>query len=344
MVDVAKAAGVSVTTVSHVVNETRHVMPGTRRRVLAAIRELGFYKTAHARNLATGSSDFLGLIVSDICNPFFPELIKSFETAALKKGFQLLLCNTDYEPTRTKAAVRKMIENKARGVAVMTSELPKALGEELAAHRVAVVFLDVGPVGKYMANIRVDYSRGIHQAVDHLHSLGHHNFAFVSGPLTLRSAVIRREAFIDGLHQWGAPSDRIAEGNHKVDGGVRAMKLLLARPPLPTAILCSNDLTAIGVLKALAKEGIRVPQDVSVVGFDNIEFSALAHPPLTTVNLSRQHLGKLAFDALDNILKSKRLQGAEYLIGTELIIRRSTSEARSGTLDLSGHVPISIAV
>ena len=128
MKDVAERAGVSVTTVSHVVNKTRQVAPETRRRVLEVIRDTNFYKNVHARRLARGGSDFFGLIVSDIGNPFFPEIIKSFETAALDRGFDLLLCNTNYDPHRTQAAVRKMIENKVRGVAVMTSELGTAPG------------------------------------------------------------------------------------------------------------------------------------------------------------------------------------------------------------------------
>ncbi len=341
MADVARKAGVSVTTVSHVVNKTRHVAPQTRHRVLALIRELNYYKDAHARHLARGRSDFFGLIVSDIGNPFFPEVIKSFETAALEKGFDLLLCNTNYTPARTEAAVRKMIENKVRGVAVMTSELATALGEELAARQVAVVFLDLGPVQKYMSNIRVDYSQGIYQAINHLHSLGHQDFAFIAGPQTLRSAVTRRKAFIDALHQWDLPSHRTLEGNHKVDGGMHAVEVLLAHPLFPTAILCSNDLTAIGALKALAEAGVRVPEDVSVVGFDDIDFARLAHPPLTTVNLSRQCLGKLAFDALHTILKSKRREGAEYVVETQLVIRQSTGTARDRALDLSSHIPAS---
>lgn len=325
MEDVAKQAGVSVTTVSHVVNRTRHVAPETRQRVLEVIRQLNYYKDAHARRLARGHSDFLGLIVSDIGNPFFPEIIKSFETAALAKGLDLLLCNTNYDPERTEASVRKMIENKVRGVAVMTSEWASALAQDLAVHHVAMVFLDVGTVGTYMSNIRVDYSRGIHQAIDHLHGLGHKEFAFIAGPQTLRSAVTRRKAFIDALRKRGLGAHLTLEGNHKVQGGLRAVQALLAHRPLPTAVLCSNDLTAIGALHALQQAGVRVPQDVSVVGFDDIDFASFATPPLTTIRLSRDRLGQLAFHALQKILKSKRAMGAEYVVETDLVVRDSTT-------------------
>ena len=137
MREVADRAGVSVTTVSHVLNRTRFVSPETRKRVQQAIRELRFYKDAHARRLASGRSDFFGLIVSDITNPFFPELIRGFESAALGRRFDTLLCDTNYDPRRAESGVRMMIENKVRGVAIMTSELAPHLIEDLTANHVA---------------------------------------------------------------------------------------------------------------------------------------------------------------------------------------------------------------
>jgi LacI family transcriptional regulator len=325
MKDVAQRAGVSVTTVSHVMNKTRFVTPQTRRRVLEVIRQLNYHKDAHARRLAVGRSDFFGLIVSDIENPFFPEIVKSFETTALESGFDLLLCNTNYDPKRTQGAVHKMIENKVRGVAIMTSEMGSALVEELRASQVAVVALDLGRVGPYMSNIRVNYPAGIFQAIEHLHARGHKDIAFVSGPEILRSAVIRREAFINALAGRGLPADRVVRGNHKVDGGIAAAGVLLTQKSLPTAILCSNDLTAIGVMSALREAGLRVPDDISVVGFDDIDFARVAFPPLTTVNLSRDRLGRLAFEALQKILRDKKRRGAEYVVETQLVVRESTA-------------------
>jgi LacI family transcriptional regulator len=331
MLEVAEKAMVSVTTVSHVLNKTRHVTPETRRRVLEAVRQLNYYKDVHASRLARGYSEFLGLIVSDIGNPFFPALIKSFQNEASAKGFDLLLLDTNYSPERTEACVRKMIENKVWGVAVMTSEWEPLLFRELAAHRVALAFLNVGVPGKYVSNIRVDYSRGFHQVIDHLQRLGHHEIVFIAGPPTLRYAVMRHQAVIDALNQRGLGSTRTLEGNHTVDGGMAAVRSMLASRSLPTAILCSNDLTAIGVLKALAEAGVRVPEEVSVVGYDDIDFAHLTHPPLTTVLVSRAQLGKLAFEALMNMLRFKHRKGAEYLVETELVIRQSTSEAPSST-------------
>jgi len=328
MKDVAERAGVSVSTVSHVLNKTRAVAPETSQRIRTAIRDLNYYQDLHARRLARGRSNFLGLIVSDIGNPFFPELIKSFETSALNQGFDFLLCNTNYDPARTAGAVRKMIENKVSGVAIMTSEFRPDLAEELTARHVPVVFLDLGAARRFVANIRVNYAQGIHEAIDHLFGQGHRSIGFIAGPQNLRSAVIRREAFTLALREHGLPADRTVEGNHRVDGGAAAAKVLLASLPLPTGILCSNDLTAIGAARELLAAGVSIPEEVSVVGFDDIDFARFNHPPLTTVNLPRCEIGRLAFEALNKILRSKRNRGAEYVVETHLVVRQSTAPAR----------------
>ncbi|HTV54696.1 MAG TPA: LacI family DNA-binding transcriptional regulator [Terriglobia bacterium] len=328
MEDVAEKAGVSVTTVSHVMNKTRFVARDTRQRVLKAIQELSYYKDAHARKLARGQSDFFGLIVSDIENPFFPEIIKSFETAALNRRFDLMLSNTDYDSRRAQHAVQKMIENKVRGVAVMTSEFSPELAKQLTSNRVCVVFLDVGQPQPYISNIKVDYAKGIFQAIDHLYSLGHQAIGFIAGPQSLRSAAVRRKAFVDALRQYGLMTEATVEGNHRVDGGVKAIEDLLGRPNFPSAILCSNDLTAIGAITALQDAGLRVPEDVSIVGFDDIYLARIVRPALTTVNLPRERVGTLAFDALQKMLRSKARPGAEYVIETQLQIRKSTAPAR----------------
>jgi len=334
MKDIAERVGVSITTVSHALNHTRPVAPETQRKIEEVIREIGFYKNVHARRLVRGRSDFLGLIVSDIGNPFFPELIKSFESAALENGFDLLLCNTNYESRRTEFAVRKMIENKVRGVAVMTSEFAPALAANLLAHHVPVVFLDVGPVQSLTSNIRVNYSLGIFEAIGHLCELGHMDIAFIAGPQNLRSAVTRRTAFLTALQKMGLPSNRTLEGNHKVDGGMHAVRALLQEHPLPTAILCSNDLTAIGAMRALYEAGLRVPQDLSVVGFDDIDFAQMAHPPLTTVSLPRDQLGNLAFQALHKLFGHKAAHGAEFILETHLVKRDSTAPVRRDYLHM----------
>jgi len=166
--------------------------------------------------------------VSDITNPFFPELIKGFEEVALQNGYDVLVASTNYDPARTALSVRRMIERKIDGVAIITSEVDPSLAEGFSRRRVPLVFLDVGKIGKDVSNVKVDYAYGIAQAVAHLQSLGHSRIGFISGPLRLESVRERRDAF---LAQLGDGEAMLEEGDHKVDGGLQAMLRLLERRP-----------------------------------------------------------------------------------------------------------------
>jgi DNA-binding LacI/PurR family transcriptional regulator len=326
--DVAKRAGVSPATISRVLNRARYVAPETRRRVLEVARELNFYGNEHARRLAQKRSNLYGLIISEIANPFFPEIIRGFESAALGKGLDVLLCNTEYGPDRFEAAVRKLIANQVRGVAVMTSMIDRALAEELARLRIPVVLLDQGPPGKLISTIRINYLSGVTQALKHLRELGHRDFCFVSGPQTIRSAAAYRQAYVQAAEELGLKNPAILEGNHKVEGGVAAARLIGEGSRMPTAILCGNDMTAIGVMSGLEELGLGVPRDVSVVGFDDVFFAQLAHPPLTTIHLAREGLGQLALELLEKTPRLKGRIGVEHSFETELVVRKSTGAVR----------------
>lgn len=327
MKDVAARCGVSESTVSHVLNNTKFVSPEVRERVLQAMRELNFHGNAHARRLARGHSDFFGLIISDIENPFFPGLIKAFEASAIRHGFDVLLSMTNYEPARTERSFLKMIENKVAAVAVMTSRVDPQLARTLEDHGVATVFLDSGSVGTWRSNVRLDYVTGAHEAINYLYNLGHRNFAFVSGPQN-RSSHVAYRAAVTGVLDKLELTPYIIEGENTVASGEWAVQRLLTGRPLPTAVLCSNDLTAIGVLRALLRSGIRIPDDVSVAGADDIPFASHAHPPLTTVQIPRERLGELAFEILMRMLQKKE-PGWESVLETALVLRESTGVART---------------
>jgi LacI family transcriptional regulator len=330
MSDVAERAGVSKATVSRVLNNGKFINPLTRQRVLAVASQLKYYQNVHARRLAHRRSDLFGLIISELANPFFPEVMRGFEEAALKKGFEVLLCNTEYGPERIDAAVRKMIENKVRGAAVMTSVMGAEHIGELVSHDIATVLLDQSRAERNLSSIRIDYAGGVSQAIDHLWERGHRRFAFVAGPGNIRSAQCFRQAVTETFENRRIQLCQVLEGNHKVDGGAAAALTLLAEPSLPTAILCGNDLTAIGLMGAFENAGVEIPQKVSVVGFDDVYFAHLARPALTTIRISREGLGKLAFDALDKTLRSRRKSGALYTCETELVVRRSTGAVERG--------------
>lgn len=328
---VAKRAGVSTATVSRTINNLHQVRPGTARRVWKAIEELKYFPNTQARSLVSGRSRIVGLIVSDITNPFFPELVKGFEDAATESGYEVLLSNTQYDSARMATGVRRMLERKVDAVAIMTSEMDRSLTQQLAHRNIPMVFLDVGKVDRHVSNIRVDYARGIAQAVRHLLELGHHRIEFISGPGELKSARIRRSAFLKAMKEGGILGNdyAIETGNHRIDGGLQAMSRIFDRSPLPTAVLCSNDLTAIGSLGAIRRHGLHVPDDISVVGFDDIALAEFTEPPLTTVRLPRQELAGKAFEALLASLNDTSSMGVEFAILPELVVRESTAKARN---------------
>src|SRR5947207_15901669 len=185
--DVAKAAAVSTATVSNVLNNTGKVRPQPRRLVLSAVKKLGYIRDVHARHLASHDRRTLGIIVSDIENPFFPEVIKSFETRARQLGYDAILSDTNYDPRRTREATERMMEHNVRGVAVMTSEISLQLIHELARRRIAVTFLDIAPVRSYMHNLSSDYFSGVERIVKYLYQHGHRRITFIAGRPGLKS-------------------------------------------------------------------------------------------------------------------------------------------------------------
>lgn len=323
---VAQKARVSTATVSRTINGLGNVRPETATRVWDAVKALGFYPNAYARTLGSGRSRILGLIISDICNPFFPDLVKSFQDAALRSGYEVLLTNTNYDPERMATCARRMLERRVEGVAIMTSETDEQMLEELTNRGVPVVFLDAGKVQNRTSNIRVRYPQGIAEAIKHLYGLGHRRIGFLSGPSNLSSARTRRSAFLRELKKYGIPleKDLIQEGNHKLSGGEAAAERILSLPQPPTAILASNDLTAAGALRTIHRRGLSVPDDISVVGFDDIDTCELTVPPLTTIRLSRSELGERAFSALFRVLQNESEHGQEWEVETHLVVRAST--------------------
>ncbi|MFL6285197.1 MAG: LacI family DNA-binding transcriptional regulator [Pyrinomonadaceae bacterium] len=336
--DVAREAGVSTATVSHVINSTRFVSDEVRARVLAAVEQCGYYPNAHARSLASGRSHVVGLVVSDISNPFFPELVKSIEAAAFERGYDVMLSNTNYDPERTSHYIRRFIERKLAGVVVMTSELDAELIGELAKREVSVVFLDLGEPGFHMSNLRVNYEAGIEEAISHLVSLGHTEISFIGGPAHLRSAARRREAFVASMHRH-LPEARaeVFRGDFKLEGGRRAACEMLDSHERPTAVVAANDMMALGAMVEFRAAGLQIPRDVSIVGFDDIAFATLCEPPLTTVCLPRMELGRRAVEALMTAIDRPDQQGVEINIPTYLITRGSTAAARAQDAEQSRH-------
>jgi LacI family transcriptional regulator len=327
--DVARRAKVSTATVSRTVNQVATVDAQLAKRVWKAVAELGYYPNRQARALVSGKSRVFGLIVSEITNPFFPEIVQTFETLAVEQNYEILLTSTIHDPKRMELAVRRMIEGRVDGVAILTFGMEDELLEHLRFRNLPLVFIDVGPKAPRVSNIRVDYSHGIRQAVQHLAAMRHERIGFVTGPLRLRSAIVRRDAFEESMREIGLPvrPEFIVDGDHRLEGGKRALQKLYKLREKPTALLCSNDMTAIGVMRQAFELGIGVPKELSIVGFDDIRMADFVIPPLTTVQMSQTELARLAFDALLKEVKREKPSpdGTEYVLKTQLVLRSSTT-------------------
>jgi LacI family transcriptional regulator len=326
--DVAERAGVSTATVSHVLNGTRKISPATHSRVMAAVEVLGYSINRAARNLAMGRrSSLLGVLISDIRNPFFPEIVASFQDQALLQQLEALVLNTNYDPARMVDCVNRLLGLQVAGAAVFTSQFDPRASELLQGAGVPTVYLDVGSAGSNVSNIVIDYEHGIAEGLEHLRSLGHRSIGYVGGPVHLASAQRRKRAFIETAGRLGLTPVAAIDADFSVTGGYDATRRLL-EGNRPTAIMASNDISAIGSLHAAYELGLSVPRDLSICGFDDIEFARHSQPPLTTVAIPREELGRVGFEAVDRMLRHPDHAGEELQIRTRLILRQSTAPPR----------------
>ena len=327
--EIAKRARVSSATVSRTINRHPSVQPQLAKRVWRIVEELGYFPSTQARALVSGRSRIFGLIVSEITNPFFPEIVHVFEETAVKHNYEILVTSTVHDPERMKTSARRMLEHRVEGVAVMTFGMEESLLDDLKLRNVPLVFVDVGPPRARVSNIRIDYLHGIRQAVQHLAALRHEKIAFITGPLTLKSALARKDAFVRSMSEIGMAADPelIVEGDHTPEGGEEAFSKLLSLRLRPSAILCSNDMTAIGVMRKCYSDKIVVPRDLSVIGFDNIHLSQYIHPPLTTIEMAQTELVRLVFQALWHDVQREipNLKGTEYVLKSSFVLRDSTA-------------------
>src|SRR5579863_922405 len=332
--EIARRAKVSTATVSRAINRVPTVDPQLAKRVWKVADELGYYPNTQARALVLGRSRIFGLIVSEFTNPFFPEIVQTFENLAVENNYEILLTSTVHDPKRMESSVRRMIERRVDGVAILTFGMEDTLIEHLRFRKVPLVFVDVGPDVAGVANIRINYLSGIRQAVQHLAALRHTRIAFVAGPLHLKSALARRDAFKVAMSEIGLSPDLIVVGDHRMEGGMHALLELNRLSDRPTALLCSNDMTAIGVMREAYEQNIKVPDDLSVVGFDDIHLAEFTIPPLTTVQMSQHELAKIAFQALLHEVERERpaREHQRYELITSLVLRRSTALAPAAGL------------
>ncbi len=328
--EIARLARVSTSTVSRTVNYSPTVHRRLARRVWKAIEAVGYYPNTQARALACGKSRILGLIVSEISNPSFSQIIQSFEEIAERHNYEILLSSAIQSSDHADLAARRMIEGRVDGVAIITFGGEEPLIECL--QRRQIPFVVVGDRLHFTGarNIHVNYRRGIRQAVQHLAALKHERIGFITGPLHLPSALAQKNAFEECMREIRLPvrPQSIVVGNHTVEGGSMAMRQIMAASNRPSAVICSNDMTALGLMQCAFQGGIRIPEDLSLVGFGDIRIAQFTTPTLTTIQISQSKLAEYAVTALRSELEG--LAGSNpaqnYEILTDLVLRKSTAQ------------------
>ena len=297
---VARLANVSTATVSRVINNSPKVRPETAEHVKRIIERANYVPNRSARSLRVRHSKLFGLIVSDVKNPFFPELIDGFEAMATAHQIDVIFTHTNYDIQRLEHCLRRMVERNVDGIAVMTSEIDRDALLRVKKLKIPLVLLDQSPADSTFPNVLTDFDSGFTEAVRYLQHLGHVDIGFISGPLGFDSVRRRREAFLHGMKtlrlkvrkQW------IIDGDLHVESGQAAMAKLLGLPVRPSAIVTTNDLMAVGALQAAHRAGIDVPRDLSIIGFDDLPVAAMMNPPLTTICMSRHEIATRAFSSL----------------------------------------------
>ncbi len=331
---VAALAKVSIATVSRTVNGSPAVSDRLSKRVWQAIEQLNYFPNTHARTLVSGRSRLFGIIVENITNPFFPELIQSFEEIAVAHGYEILVSSSNSDPAILANCVRRMLERKVDGVAVLSFGAEEPVLDQLVHRDIPMVLAEFRLGDPKVSTILLDYNTGIREAVNHLVELGHRKIAFLAGPYKLHSAITRENDYRRAIEAAGLGIQKkwIIECDHTLKGGMIGFGKLRALTTPPTAILCSNDMTAIGVLRAAYNANLRVPQDLSVIGLDDIDFAEFTLPPLTTIRLSRHDLAQAAFEALRQQAEepvAAKIQ-REFLVSTSLVVRGSTAPPPAG--------------
>jgi DNA-binding LacI/PurR family transcriptional regulator len=324
---VARRAKVSTATVSRVLNDASVVKGSTRARVVKAIEELKYHPNLHARSLAGGKSRTIGVIASNMENPFFFDIYKTIESDAHARGYEVMMANTDYRPEQLVTSVRLMIGRRVAGLAAIVSEMAPELMDELSDSRIPVVFYDVGTPHGNVTNIRVNYRRGIDKVVDYLFSMGHRRLGFVGHHAILGPINERMKAVIDAVARIPSLEVRMAADADTLEGGRLSARQLLSSGYRPTAIVCVNDITAVGALRELRERGIRVPEDISVTGFDNVKLSEFCSPALTTVHIPREQIGHIICESLMSKAGKSPVAEAEIVIDPEFVLRDSTGPA-----------------
>lgn len=330
--EIAKRARVSHSTVSRVINQIDTVDPRLVRRVQAVIEEVGYRPNFQARALARGRSHTVGLIVSELTggNPFFSEVILYFERAAVAHGYEVLIsfADTETQPDHVAVCAARMRERQVEGIAVLTFGMEEQLAN--SSLDIPLVYVGADHDLEGVRNVRINYLTGFRDAIKHLKEFGHERIGYLSGNMTWSSMKTRFESFRKALKLTGVSFDKelVAECDHTWDGGALGIGMLLNLPKPPTAVLCCNDVAAVGALKTLGARGLQAGKDIAIVGFDDLTICRFTQPALSTIQFSPREIAGLAFRALlEEIQATPKKTNYEYK--TRFILRDSTCAPRA---------------
>ena len=326
--DVAKMAGVSTTTVSHVINKTRFVAKETEEAVMQAIKNLKYSPSAVARSLKVNTTKSIGMIVTTSESPYFAEIIHAVEDHCYRQSYSLFLCNTQNDPEKIKNHLDMLAKKRVDGLLVMCSEYTSHSLDILSnAADIPMVVMDWGP--NTDTDVIEDNSfTGGYIATKHLIDCGHKAIGLIAGELDKTTARTRYEGFVKAMNEANLPihENWIMEGFFEPEDGYECMNKILVQDNLPTAVFCCNDVMALGAISAITEKGLRVPDDISIIGYDNIHSSRFYAPPLTTIHQSKSRLGAQAVNLLFERIANKDNDSHEkhrIAIHPELVLRKS---------------------
>ncbi|HET6858816.1 MAG TPA: LacI family DNA-binding transcriptional regulator [Streptomyces sp.] len=327
--DVAAEAGVSVATVSRVLNSHPSVSPEARTRVLAAVDVLGYRPNAVARSLRTDRTRTLGLVISDVLNPYFTELARSVEEAARAHGYSVIIGNADERPELQDHHVRTLLDRRIDGLLVSPTDGASPLMLDAARGPTPLVFVDRWIPGVDVPVVRADGCRAVRDLVAHLHALGRRRLAIIAGPAATTTGSERVEAFREALRAHGLPLPEayIGQGDFQADSGRRATERFLALDEPPEVVFAADNLMALGALDAIRAHGLRVPHDIGLAAFDDIPWFVHTDPPITAIAQPTGDLGRAAVQALIDLIEGRTPQSVT--LPARLVVRRSCGEPAS---------------
>src|SRR5450830_1050065 len=326
--DVALKANVSTTTVSHVVNRTRFVSDRVRHEVELAIRELNYVPSAVARSLKSNTTKTIGMLIPNCSNPYFAEIVRSVEDHCFGAGYTLILCNTDDDPHRQGVYLHVLAEKRIDGMIIISTGEDEALRRLLQGLPIPTVLLDREIDEVHCDLVETAHLQGGLMATQHLIDLGHRRIACLAGPADLNPSAQRIAGWRTALAQSGLTAqaqDLLWHSDFTSQGGFTTMQSILASPQPPTAVFVCNDLMCIGAISAAHEAGVRVPQDMSLIGFDDIELARFASPSLTTIAQPKHRIGVTAVDMLLERIQGGRVQARQVLLQQKLVVRHSTA-------------------